>query len=52
VREYIRPEIFDRLAGKAKDLGIGTVFAGPLIRSSFSAEEAFSIAVSIASRSF
>jgi lipoic acid synthetase len=48
VREYIRPEIFDRLADKARDLGIGTVFASPLIRSSFSAEEAFGAAAFIA----
>jgi lipoic acid synthetase len=46
VREYVHPDAFDRLGNIAKEIGIGTVFAGPLIRSSFSAEEAFDLAVS------
>jgi len=46
VREYVHPDTFDRLGNKARDQGIGTVFSGPLIRSSFSAEEAFGLAVS------
>jgi len=44
VREYVHPDTFDRLGEKAREIGIGTVFSGPLIRSSFSAEEAFGAA--------
>jgi len=50
VREYVHPDTFDRLGKMAREIGIGTVFSGPLIRSSFSAEEAFGAAVSNASR--
>jgi lipoic acid synthetase len=46
VREYIHPDTFDRLGDLAKDMGIRTAFSGPLIRSSFNAEEAFGAAVS------
>ena len=50
VREYVHPDTFDRLGDMARELGIGTVFSGPLIRSSFSAEEAFGLAASGADR--
>jgi len=51
VLEYVHPDTFDRLGGIARGMGIGTVFSGPLIRSSFSAEETFGAAVSNANRS-
>jgi len=41
VREYIHPDEFDRLGEKARGMGFRTVFSGPLVRSSFNAEEAF-----------
>jgi lipoic acid synthetase len=39
VRRYVPPEEFAELGRLAKDLGIGTVYAGPLVRSSFNAHE-------------
>ncbi len=39
VKEYIRPEKFDKLKEKALDLGFKTVASGPHVRSSYLAEE-------------
>ena len=39
VQEYIHPERFTELAGAARGIGIPTTYAGPLVRSSFNAEE-------------
>ncbi|MDR1842149.1 MAG: lipoyl synthase [Holophagales bacterium] len=39
VHEYIHPDRFDELANLAKKQGVGVVYAGPLVRSSFNAEE-------------
>ncbi len=39
VKEYITPEAFADLGRKAKALGFHTVYAGPLVRSSFNAHE-------------
>jgi lipoic acid synthetase len=39
VREYIHPDMFDELSELAKKQGIPTVYSGPLVRSSFNAEE-------------
>jgi lipoic acid synthetase len=39
VREYIHPDRFDELSELAKKQGILTVYSGPLVRSSFNAEE-------------
>ena len=39
VREYIHPDAFADLGRKAKALGFRTVYAGPLVRSSFNAHE-------------
>ena len=39
VHEYIRPGRFDELADMAKEQGIAVVYSGPLVRSSFNAEE-------------
>jgi lipoic acid synthetase len=39
VHEYIHPDRFEELAGLAKVQGIPTVYSGPLVRSSFNAEE-------------
>lgn len=41
VREYIRPEVFDRYREIAKRLGFRGVASGPLVRSSMNAEEMF-----------
>jgi lipoic acid synthetase len=38
VRRFVEPEQFDSLALQAKSAGIGHVFAGPLIRSSYLAD--------------
>lgn len=38
VVEYVEPEVFDGLAAKAKEMGFRSVYAGPLVRSSFNAE--------------
>ena len=38
VRRYVPPEEFEELAGKARALGFRTVFAGPMVRSSYHAE--------------
>jgi lipoic acid synthetase len=39
VRRYVPPEEFAELGRKAKALGFRTVYAGPLVRSSFNAHE-------------
>jgi len=39
VRRYVPPEEFAELGRKAKALGLRTVYAGPLVRSSFNAHE-------------
>ena len=39
VLEYVRPEVFDEYARMGKEIGIGQVFAGPLVRSSYMAGE-------------
>ena len=39
VRRYVPPEEFKELGRKAKALGFRTVYAGPLVRSSFNAHE-------------
>jgi lipoic acid synthetase len=39
VYEYVHPSRFDELAEIAMGLGIATVYSGPLVRSSFNAEE-------------
>ncbi|MBK8724860.1 MAG: lipoyl synthase [Holophagaceae bacterium] len=39
VRRYVPPEEFEALGRKAKALGFQTVYAGPLVRSSFNAFE-------------
>jgi len=39
VKEYIRPEKFDKLKEKALELGFKTVASGPHVRSSYLAEE-------------
>jgi lipoic acid synthetase len=39
VRRYVPPEEFESLGNKAKAFGFTTVYAGPLVRSSFNAHE-------------
>ncbi len=39
VVEYVAPEVFDRYAGEARALGFTHVMSGPLVRSSYHAEE-------------
>jgi lipoyl synthase len=39
VRRYVPPEEFANLGRKARALGFQTVYAGPLVRSSFNAHE-------------
>jgi len=39
VKAYIHPDAFAELGRKAKALGFRTVYAGPLVRSSFNAHE-------------
>ena len=39
VRRYVAPEEFAELGRKAKAMGFRTVYAGPLVRSSFNAQE-------------
>jgi lipoic acid synthetase len=39
VRRYVPPEEFEALGAKAKAFGFATVYAGPLVRSSFNAHE-------------
>lgn len=41
VQQYIRPEIFEQLAAIGQKLGFEHVEAGPLVRSSYHAEEQF-----------
>lgn len=42
VKEYIRPEMFEEYAEYGKILGFRNIFSGPLVRSSFHADEVFS----------
>jgi len=39
VKEYIHPETFDRYGSKAEDLGFIHVASGPMVRSSYHADE-------------
>ena len=39
VKRYVHPEEFAELGAKAKAFGFQTVYAGPLVRSSFNAHE-------------
>ncbi len=39
VVEYVTPELFDRYAREARMLGFTHVMSGPLVRSSYHAEE-------------
>jgi len=39
VSEYVRPEVFKELELVGKEIGFSGVFSGPLVRSSFNAEE-------------
>jgi lipoyl synthase len=41
VIEYVHPDMFDRYAEKARELGFGYVAAGPLVRSSYRAGELY-----------
>jgi len=41
VAEYVRPEVFDELAERARELGFLYVASGPLVRSSYRAGEYF-----------
>ncbi|UCG79281.1 MAG: lipoyl synthase [Nitrospirota bacterium] len=41
VKEYVRPEVFDRYRSVAKDMGFRFVASAPLVRSSMNAEELF-----------
>ncbi len=40
-KEFVAPEVFDRLADEFKALGFRQVFSGPYVRSSYHAEDAF-----------
>jgi lipoic acid synthetase len=44
VERYWEPAEFDALAGVARDLGFAHVACGPLVRSSFGADETFAAA--------
>jgi lipoic acid synthetase len=44
VRRYVHPDEFRELGRKAKELGFRTVYAGPLVRSSFNAHEVSELA--------
>ena len=39
MKEYVHPDAFAALGAKAKAFGFQTVYAGPLVRSSFNAHE-------------
>jgi lipoic acid synthetase len=41
VKEYVSPEVFDEYAGYGKEVGIGRVYSGPFVRSSYNAEMIF-----------
>jgi len=41
VREFIAPEVFQRLADRMKRMGFAEVYAGPYVRSSYHARETF-----------
>jgi lipoic acid synthetase len=41
VLEYLTPETFERLGARGRELGFGFVAAGPLVRTSYRAAEAF-----------
>ena len=40
VVEYVHPEVFDRYAERAREMGFTSVLSGPLVRSSYHAAEA------------
>lgn len=44
VRRYVPPDAFTRLGEQARAFGISTVYAGPLVRSSFNAQEVAAMA--------
>ena len=44
VAQYWRPEAFDEIAACARELGFGSVMAGPFVRSSYNAAEALAVA--------
>ncbi len=44
VVEYVRPEVFDEYARIGEDMGFKYVASGPLVRSSYMADRAFSLA--------
>jgi lipoyl synthase len=50
LKEYVRPEVFDRLRGEALALGFRHVAAAPFVRSSFNAHELFEEGLNIADR--
>jgi lipoic acid synthetase len=39
VVEYVRPEVFDALGAEAREMGFSHVASGPLVRSSYHADE-------------
>ena len=41
VDRYVEPEVFDRYAARAREMGFGYVASGPLVRSSYRAGELF-----------
>ncbi|MFO0724528.1 MAG: lipoyl synthase [Myxococcota bacterium] len=41
IDSYITPEVFERLADRARDMGFGFVASGPLVRSSYRAGELY-----------
>lgn len=41
VVEYVDPEVFDEYATYGKEIGIKSVYSGPLVRSSYNAESVF-----------
>jgi lipoic acid synthetase len=46
VKEWVKPEIFDLLKQKAYDIGFLEVASGPLVRSSYRANELYELAMS------
>ena len=41
VKEYVHPDVFQKLGDVAKEMGFGAVLSGPLVRSSYKASEVF-----------
>ena len=41
MREYVHPDVFDELGEEARALGFTFVASGPLVRSSYKADEQF-----------